>query len=640
MNLALVLGQQGEKVKPKLRNIKDNLRIDCYKDIPNFIDSSIKRDLRYDRIVVLSKLASDVGMKDLAKYWKKHCKETEIIFLCKAGVDDELAKKVLKEFVSTRVAAMLVETTTLATFSECVLLDTEKITEKYGIEKYLSVEVDDGDGLEFNAPEPPKTDEKTPQQGVGTPQANNGGTPTPAPKPAEKPKKKGLFGRLFGGKKKDVQQPVQTEAEQQPAQDVQEAELPEEEPTNPTTEAPLKDDYTLQPDLDAEGVEPEEPEYEEENLETEETTEEPEEFGDIESEPISQEVSEDYGSAVEEEETSVSAEPKKQKVTTPPASPTHLSHQREEVNDFDLGAVDVDFGDVTFDASSVAPALAGSMVGVADEVDDEEEVLSGAESQYRDTYNNQRMPIKGGKAPFGGNTALANIYNGKSHKVIIVTGDRGSGVTVTAFSLAKEFAKKVPVLYFDCDIDRHGLLSYIDYEFFRTFDNSMIEGVKRCRDSSIFTNCIVSYDTNLDLLTSDYSCDADDDSVRTAHNIVAENVMNYGVIVVDCPVSKLHLIQDLIFIGNSIICMESSKRGAMNMLCGLEDSPLELRYKRCICSKGIILATKINKRIKSDKVLRYADSIFASNGCDWLHMEHRDFTGNLTTELLTEIVEG
>ena len=116
--------------------------------------------------------------------------------------------------------------------------------------------------------------------------------------------------------------------------------------------------------------------------------------------------------------------------------------------------------------------------------------------------------------------------------------------------------------------------------------------------------------------------------------------MNYGVIVVDCPVSKLHLIQDLIFIGNSIICMESSKRGAMNMLCGLEDSPLELRYKRCICSKGIILATKINKRIKSDKVLRYADSIFASNGCDWLHMGHRDFTGNLTTELLTEIVEG
>ena len=184
---------------------------------------------------------------------------------------------------------------------------------------------------------------------------------------------------------------------------------------------------------------------------------------------------------------------------------------------------------------------------------------------------NQR-PSKPAKVQFGGSSALNSIYSGRLHKTIIVTGDRGSGATVTAFSLAKEFAKKVNVLYVDFDIERHGLLSYIDYEFFRTFDESMTDGIKRCRESSIFMNCIIRYDTNIDIITSDYSCDATDDDIQLTHNVVAENVMNYGVVIVDCPISKLHLIQDLIFIGTTIVCMESSKRGVMNMLCGLEGS--------------------------------------------------------------------
>ena len=395
MNLALVLGQQGEKVKPKLSNIKDNLRIDCYMNIPNFIDSSLKRDLRYDRVIVLSKLANDVGMKDLAKYWKKHCKETEIIFLCKARVDEELAKKVLKEFVSTKVAAMLVETTTLATFSECVLLDTEKITQKYGIEKYLSIEVDDGGGLEFKAPE-----EKKPETAVEyNAPAQPGGSPVTPPTSQvqpEKPKKKGLFGKLFGGKKKNQQQVQQTQPESTDEEAVE-----DEVEGIPAGESPLKDDYTIKPDLEVEETEEEEPAFEPEIPETQPSTEEDEEFDDIENEQSSEEVSEDYANIAEDDEDFEDADSEKQKVTPPTASVTHPSKRREEVNDFDFGAVEVDFGDVTFDASSVAPAMSGSMVGVADEVEDEEEVLSGSENQYRDAYNTQRTPQKSGKAVFG-----------------------------------------------------------------------------------------------------------------------------------------------------------------------------------------------------------------------------------------------
>ena len=630
MKLALILGVQGEKVKPKLVNVKDNLAIDCYLGIRQFLDTSLKRELIYDRVITLATLTDATSVKDMKKFWKKICPETEMIFLCRKDVDEELAKQILKEFTSIKVATMLVKSTTLQIFTEAVLLEPEQITKTYGIEDYLSIDTGFDDGIEFASPEAESPVQETPVEQPSKPV-----TPQKAPKK----KKGGFFSNLFGGKKnKEVPKSVENA---EPAEQTEEQGTTSEETVTEVEE-------TATPVTETQGVAFEKTEEQSavQNEALAETTEEEQTIAEVEEQESLAEPTEEQPAEVEDTEISLEVEEEKtEEKDDQPSVPAKKVFQEEE-NEFDVEAVEVDFGDATFDASAIAPVLAGGLSGVAsvDEVEEEEETLSGAEEKYRSSDSPQVKvvtkevikPVLGG----GMTQALANVLNGKSHKTIVVTGDRGSGVTVTAYSLAKEFAKKVPVLYFDCDIEKHGILNYIDYDSFRAYDRSMVEGIKCCRDSSIFMNCVVQYDINLDLLTSDWSCDATDADITKAHNVVAENTMNYGVVIVDCPIEKLHLISDLIFIGNTIVCMESSKRGVMNMLCGLEGSPLELRYKRCIQSKGIILATKLNKRVKSAKCIQYADTIFEPSGCDWLRMEQRDFNGNLTTDLLADIVEG
>ena len=626
MKLALILGVQGEKVKPKLVNVKDNLAIDCYLGVRQFLDGSLKRELVYDRVITLATLIDKTSVVDLKKFWKKFCPDTEMVFLCRKDVDEELARHILQEFTSVKVSTMLVKSTTLQIFSEAVLLDPEQITRTYGISDYLSIDTDFDDGIEFSAPvsESPIDEPnvpKSPAQQVQTP-----------PKKKEK-KKGGFFSSLFGGKKKPAHVDISTPEQVQDTKDTDVAEEKgvEVEP-NPVEDV---DEPTFEAEVPVE-------QSASENNETVVNTEEAEVITDVDNDDSLVVTTEEEQETVKDTEISLEDGNKKADVKSTEPSPTQVKVFKEEENEFDTEGIEVDFGDATFDASAIAPVLAGGIAGVdsMDEVDEEEETLSGAESKYRSSERPSNKEIIKPTSYGGITQALANVLNGKSHKVIVCTGDRGSGVTVTAYSIAKEFAKKVPVLYFDCDIEKHGLLNYIDYDSFRAYDRSMIEGIKFCRDSNIFMNCVVQYDINLDLLTSDWSCDATDEDITKAHNVVAENTMNYGVVIVDCPIEKLHLISDLIFIGNTIVCMESSKRGVMNMLCGLEGSPLELRYKRCIQSKGIILATKLNKRVKSTKCIQYADTIFEPSSCDWLRMEQRDFNGNLTTDLLASIVEG
>lgn len=625
MKLALVLGSQGEKLKSRFRDIKDNLRIDSFVNIPAFIDSSIKRDELYDRVVVLSTLVDSVKLRDLHNFWDSYCKDTEMVFLCKEGSDNDLASKIMNTFVSTRVSTMLVKSTTIQILCEAVLLPTKEITEKYGIEKFMEVSVSDGVEVDLQLPE-----EQVQEQEVQTQQVQQS---VQAQQQQVKKEKKSLFGSLFGGKKKKQQGvPVQVQGDyveqgqEQVNSGMQSEEVPEEEFLNDDNQENNDFIDTSQ-------------DYESSN-----ETSQFADFGDNADEGESYDLGHEEEPAFNEEDQQSS----KRVYEKPQVSQVKkgLTAVANETSDFEPDDIELDFGDSTFDVDATNPIIGGNTNGIAEEVDVEGEVLGDYEGEYRSKDAEERVVVKtitkevvrhvGGKV----NTTLNGIWSGRLHKTIIVTGDRGSGVTVTAYTLARKFAEKVPVLYVDFDIERKGILSYIDYETFVAYDNSMREGVKRCRDSNIFSNCVVQYDTHIDILTSDYSCECTDDDIQRAEEVVAENAMSYGVVVVDCPIEKLHLITDLILTGNTVLCMECSKRGVMNMLCGLENSTLSLRYKRTIVSRGTLLVTKLNPKVKSDKVLRYADSIFQADGCDWLRMEKRDFNGKMTNEILIEIVEG
>ena len=167
-----------------------------------------------------------------------------------------------------------------------------------------------------------------------------------------------------------------------------------------------------------------------------------------------------------------------------------------------------------------------------------------------------------------------------------------------------------------------------------------MQGVKLCRKNDAFLNCVISYDTNLDILTTDYSCDVTEEELEVTQGVVAENADRYGVVIVDCPVSKLHCIQDLVLIGNGIICVDESKRGFMNMLCQFESSPLAIRYKRTLATKGTMFVTKVNKNTNLDKLIKYIKSLFSSDGADWLSMPTVEFNGKLNDKIINDVLEG
>jgi cellulose biosynthesis protein BcsQ len=281
------------------------------------------------------------------------------------------------------------------------------------------------------------------------------------------------------------------------------------------------------------------------------------------------------------------------------------------------------------------------------EVDDDMSDLNvaSAEEAYRQQNEQPKVVVKEVVKEVTKDTgrgtinALKGLYAGRTHKIVIVTGDRGTGITSTALNLAKQFSQKVPVLYFDCDVDNHGLLSYINYDNFRDYENIHMQGVKLATNGKAFNSCVCRFEDNLDLLTTDYSCDVTDEEIEIAGTTVAEVSGDYGVVIVDCPLDKLHLISDLIMIGNTVLCVEGSKRGFMNMLCRLENSPLPMRYKRAIVSKGNMFITKCNKNTDLNRLKKYINDIFMPTGADWMSMQYREFNGKLTDHILNEILE-
>lgn len=242
----------------------------------------------------------------------------------------------------------------------------------------------------------------------------------------------------------------------------------------------------------------------------------------------------------------------------------------------------------------------------------------------------------GGK---GANSVYGSILKGKTKKIILVTGDRGSGVTSLAYEIAEWFAKYVPVLYFDCDVELHGLLSYIDYHDFCQYDQQQLQGVKLCRSAKAFPNCITRYSSNLDLLTTNYGAEVSDEELELAQSVVAEVANNYGVVVVDAPIDKLPHLTDLILCGNTCLLAEANKRGMMNIMCKLEDSPLPTRYKRNLAGTGTMVYTKVNPKINMKKLIDYVKDIVDFEEVNWIGMSTINRPAKLDQKFIEEIIE-
>lgn len=662
MKLALVLGdKQGSVVKPRLQGIKDNLNIDCFDNIPSFIDMAIKRNAIYDRILVLSTKINTATLKDLNNYWSATSKETEIVLLCKSGVDNDKARNFLDTFMTPVACAMLVDSTPVSIIAEGVLRPVAELNNDYGIKDFLDMEVDD----DAYIPEEPKVEDSsaTIQQ---QPQAS-AQQPQQQVQQSKKPeKKRGFFSSIFGSRKQaQPQQITQPQPTQQVVQSEPIQKVVQNEPTQNTNYSDInmnQSDYNQSENL-------------EQNLNVQDSVDSS--YSDYEeTEPIIKDDFSDFQENLADNVTSMVEESQPNDMSLTDAQSTDFEEpikkpelnsttqsslgvnsfepEFEEVtpvkNDFEPEQIEIDddFGaeDLGYDQSQDEVHYS---ISSPSEIDEDVSDMGVAldEEQYRQQTEQPKVikQVITKEVIRNVNTgsklvALNGVYQGRLKKVVIVTGDRGTGVTSTALNIAKTLAKKVDVLYFDCDINNHGLLNYIDYANFKNYEQVHMNGVKMCKSTQVFSNCVISWEENLYLLTTDFSCDCSTEDLERAGEVVAENADGFGVVVVDCPVDKLPYIKDLVLTGLGVVCVEGSRRGFMNMLCQFEANTLQTRYKRTLVSHGIMLVTKCNKHLDLKKLVNYIKAIYEPDEVNWLAHEPIAFNGNLTDKLLNDILEG
>lgn len=684
MKLALLLGSKGNEIKPKLVSIKDNLDIDVFNSVPAFIDMAIKKGTFYDRILLISNILDEQKITDLHAYWKNYCKDTEIVCLCKKGQDEALANVFITTFTSINVVPMLVFNTNMNTIADAILLQPKVINAQYGIKDYLDSETLED---EVVVQEDEKVSEPV------SPEPEQVSTP---PQVQQNKKKNGFFSTLFGGKKKQqnpsVNNTVQTSgitvedfntnddssvSEDFDNFDASDFDEPDETPNfesdleekidsniediTENSDANLNSKSSIpEPDLDeafdsddfdtaefSQNVQSDNNNasinniYDNEYTKFDNYVEKSDEFNNNEDISSSQDICETDDNEVEDDIDFTS-------IAQPKFTPV-----KNVKNDFEVEVEeDIDF------QSFGRELIEGDEVPDTDEVLNVEEVddtdlelgnASDAEEKYREESQPTRIVTNTvvkeviRTAPSGGigkSSILKKVLDGQINKTIVVTGDRGTGITLTAYNLAKKFAEKVPVLYVDLDTETHGLLNYIDYGLFQSYENVQIHGLKYCTNSRNFDKCTIRFDNNFDIIGSDFSSEITDEEIEQASNIIAENLGKYGLVVVDCPVSKLNCIPELILTANTVLCVEGSKRGFMNMLCVLENSPLSTRYKRTIVNRGTMLVTKCNPKIDIKQLIKYINKIFTPDSVDWLSMDWAKFTGKFSVNLLNNILEG
>ena len=701
MKLALLIGPKGNEIKPKLMSVKDNLNIDVYKSVPEFMDIAIKKGTIYDRVLVLSTMLDETKINNLHSYWQSYCKDTEIIALCKKDKDEAMANVFISAFTSVNVAPMIVANTDLKTLAESILLSPIDINTRYGIPDYLNSDtMDDEVFIEEPEPEP----EPEPEQVVEEPQQKQDeNQPQLGDQLVNQPiqkKKGGLFSGLFGKKDKNKKQnnsavqqqltPPQTDLDNQlnqssqlqskTAQQTLQQHTIQSNPVNIMSNVNLQSEFTeVSQSKNSETITQQSSSFVDEHFDDdfEQPMQSVDNFEQPNSDDFSENVQNDSSSDFDEtssvDKATSGVDETRDDFVDDFSTDFSVQNDLEVDSEPDFGSMPVqrefkpvenisdDFASDVDDDSAFQiykPSPSSNEVNNSDFIEEVEEPelnledVASAESAYREATQQTKVitntvvkevirtvPADNTKG-MSKATALKKVLDGQVNKTILVTGDRATGVTLTAYNLALKFAEKVPVLYVDFDTQTHGLLNYIDYGQWQSYDNIQIHGLKFCKNSRNFNNCIVRYADNLDILGSDFSSDVTIEELEQSALVVAENLGKYGVVIVDCPSYNIEHISELILTANTVMCVEGSKRGFMNMLCAFENSKLSVRYKRAIVNRGTMLVTKCNPKIDVKQLIDYINKIFVAEEVDWLSMDWAKFSGKFSINLLNSILEG
>lgn len=216
MTFAILFGDKNLGVRKRMMQLRDDLQIDIYSSVDDLISGSKTRNKTYNRVIILSKIISppantNKALNELYNYWRSFCSSTEFVLYCRAGHDDELAKKFTNVMCSPLCTAVSVQNSTTVILENLASWSIAELNKEYGCEMEVDLELE----VDSYAEEEPK--------------------PKPTPQIPQKPRKEGILTKFFG-KKNKKNTGVQASVPEQHEEIQQQEQTPEQvvsDPENP-----------------------------------------------------------------------------------------------------------------------------------------------------------------------------------------------------------------------------------------------------------------------------------------------------------------------------------------------------------------------------------------------------------------------
>ena len=258
------------------------------------------------------------------------------------------------------------------------------------------------------------------------------------------------------------------------------------------------------------------------------------------------------------------------------------------------------------------------------EVKEDDNLINfGAEETYREkTTRIVERVVEVEKIVTVGN-GKRSVFDTSSKKLVVITGDRRSGVTTLAYNMAVEFAKHVRVLYVDCDMIRHGILAFLDYSEFKKQDKLTKSAVTLCKTWEDIKRGVFRVSSTLDVLTADYGSVADGGVVETVLDLVADYYTDYDCVIVDLPMQYVRNAYSILSMASPIVTMHGSLNGVLGFISEMEIGAgcnVISRYMNVLCKKGTMILTGVDRNFKAANLRNQVTSIIDSD-YPWMQMK-------------------
>ena len=209
--------------------------------------------------------------------------------------------------------------------------------------------------------------------------------------------------------------------------------------------------------------------------------------------------------------------------------------------------------------------------------------------------------------------SFKQIMSKKEPVYLLVTGDRRSGITTAALSLANIFGSQIKTLYVDLDTENHGSIIRLGVMDIIEEPDSIQEGLKNLRNTKGLKHIVYWGNNKFASLISNFDVDITDEEITRATNALAVQ-QDFDLVVIDCPFSKIGLLDDILPLCDTIICMDGSAQSVINtmgLLADLKEKGVSNKMQNMMFRSARLLITEHGIKLKEVKEnMQFVDDIF------------------------------